>query len=149
MNANTASEDIDQQRRRFVGATAVGFAAAAGAFGTSPAPVAAATGNGAIRPFLIDVPESELVELRRRISATKWPERETATDASQGVQLTTIQSLARYRATEYDWRKIESKMNALPQSMGWISISFTFVRSMRTRCRLSSHTDGRGRSSNR
>jgi len=132
MNANTASEDIDQQRRRFVGATAVGFAAAAGAFGTSPAPVAAATGNGAIRPFLIDVPESELVELRRRISATRWPERETVTDDSQGVRLATVQQLARYWATGYDWRKCEMKLNALPQFMTEIDgldIHFIHVRS--------------------
>ena len=63
----------------------------------------------------MNVPEAELTELRRRINATKWPERETVTDASQGVQLATIQKLARYWATEYDWRKIEAKLNALPQ----------------------------------
>ena len=71
----------------------------------------------AIRPFHVNVPEAELTELRRRINATKWPERETVTDASQGVQLATMQALARYWATEYDWRKIEGKMNALPQFM--------------------------------
>ena len=58
-----------------------------------------------IRPFRVNVPEAELTELRRRISATKWPERETVTDQSQGVQLATIQKLARYWATDYDWRK--------------------------------------------
>jgi hypothetical protein len=68
-----------------------------------------------IHPFHVNVPETEITELRRRINATKWPERETVTDASQGVQLATIQALARYWATEYDWRKIEAKMNALPQ----------------------------------
>src|ERR1700733_14848417 len=67
------------------------------------------------RPFHVNVPEAELTELRRRIEATIWPERETVTDASQGVQLATIQALARYWATEYDWPKIEAKMNALPQ----------------------------------
>ena len=71
----------------------------------------------AIRPFRVNVPEAELTELRRRINATKWPERETVTDATQGVQLATIQALARYWATDYDWRKIEAKMNALPQFM--------------------------------
>ena len=60
-----------------------------------------------IRPFHVNVPDAELTELRRRINATKWPERETVTDASQGVQLATTQALARYWATEYDWRKIE------------------------------------------
>jgi pimeloyl-ACP methyl ester carboxylesterase len=71
--------------------------------------------KNAIRPFQVNIPEAELTELRRRIKATKWPERETVTDTSQGVQLATIQALARYWATEYEWRKIEAKMNALPQ----------------------------------
>src|SRR5258705_13040084 len=69
----------------------------------------------AIRPLNVNFPEAELTELRRRINATKWPERETVTDASQGVQLATIQKLARYWGTEYDWRKVEAKLNALPQ----------------------------------
>ena len=68
-----------------------------------------AADKNAIRPFHVNVPEAELTELRRRINATKWPERETVTDASQGVQLATMQALARYWATEYDWRKIEAK----------------------------------------
>src|SRR5262245_17960822 len=71
--------------------------------------------KNAIRPFQVNVPETELTELHRRINATKWPERETVTDATQGVQLATMQSLARYWASEYDWRKIEAKLNALPQ----------------------------------
>jgi hypothetical protein len=71
----------------------------------------------AIRPFRVNVPEAELTEMRRRINATKWPERETVADASQGVQLATIQKLARYWATEYDWRKCEAKLNALPNFM--------------------------------
>src|SRR6266850_611209 len=86
----------------------------------------------AIRPFHVNVPEGELTELRRRINATKWPERETVTDASQGVQLATIQALARYWATDYDWRKIEAKMKALPQFMTEIDgldIHFIHVRS--------------------
>ena len=75
----------------------------------------AASDKTPVRPFHVNVPEAELTELRRRINATKWPERETVTDATQGVQLATIQALARYWATEYDWRKIEAKLNALPQ----------------------------------
>jgi hypothetical protein len=71
--------------------------------------------NTSIRPFQVNTPETELTELRRRINATRWPERETVPDASQGVQLATTQALARYWATDYDWRKIEAKMNALPQ----------------------------------
>ena len=64
-----------------------------------------AVDKDAIRPFHVNFPEAELTELRRRINATKWPERETVTDASQGVQLATIQALARYWGTDYDWRK--------------------------------------------
>src|SRR5246127_2778068 len=68
-----------------------------------------------IRPFKFNAQEEALVELRRRIAATKWPERETVTDDSQGVQLATIQKLAHYWGTEYDWRKCEAKLNSLPQ----------------------------------
>jgi len=99
--------------------------------------------KAAIRPFrVMNVPEAELTELRRRINATKWPERETVTDASQGVQLATIQALARYWGTEYDWRKIEAKVNALPQFMteidgldNWTFISFTSGQNTKMRCR--------------
>src|SRR5580658_1671379 len=88
--------------------------------------------NTAIRPFHVNVPETELAELRRRINATKFPERETVSDATQGVQLATMQALARYWATEYDWRKIEAKLNALPQFLTQIDgldIHFIHVRS--------------------
>src|SRR5678809_1512797 len=69
----------------------------------------------AIRPFRVNVPEAELTELRRRIHATRWPDRETVSDQSQGVQLATVQKLARYWAIDYDWRKAEAKLNTLPQ----------------------------------
>jgi pimeloyl-ACP methyl ester carboxylesterase len=88
--------------------------------------------NTAIRPFHVNVPETELAELRRRINATKFPERETVSDATQGVQLATMQALARYWATEYDWRKIEAKLNALPQfitEIDGLDIHFIHVRS--------------------
>src|SRR5579862_1632834 len=99
--------------------------------GTKRAPDQA-TEKTAIRPFHVNVPETELTELRRRINATKFPDRETVTDATQGVQLATMQALARYWATEYDWRKIEAKLNALPQSLTEIDgleIHFIHVRS--------------------
>src|SRR6267378_1547078 len=86
----------------------------------------------AIRPFNVNFPEAELTELRRRINATKWPERETVTDASQGVQLATIQALARYWGTEYDWRKIEARLNAQPNfitEIDGLDIHFIHVRS--------------------
>src|ERR1700747_529570 len=91
-----------------------------------------AADKSATRPFHVNVPETELTELRRRINATKWPERETVTDQSQGVQLATIQALARYWGTEYDWRKVEARLNALPQFMTEIDgldIHFIHVRS--------------------
>jgi pimeloyl-ACP methyl ester carboxylesterase len=96
-----------------------------------PAETDAAEEN-TIRPFHIDVPEDELVDLRRRIAATRWPDKETVTDQSQGVPLATIQMLAHYWATEYDWRKIESKLNALPQfitEIDGLDIHFIHVRS--------------------
>ena len=91
-----------------------------------------ASDKNAIRQFHVNVPEAELTELRRRINATKWPERETVTDATQGVQLATMQALARYWATDYDWRKIEAKLNALPQlitEIDGLDIHFLHIRS--------------------
>jgi hypothetical protein len=73
--------------------------------------------EAAVRPFRIDVPEEDLVDLRRRIAETRWPERETVDDSSQGVRLARLQELARYWATDYDWRKVEAKLHALPQFM--------------------------------
>src|SRR2546423_7167735 len=69
----------------------------------------------AIRPFRINVPEEALVDLRRRVAATRWPEKETVADESQGVQLATTQQLVHYWQTSYDWRKVEARLNALPQ----------------------------------
>jgi len=90
-------------------------------------------GTAAIHPFKAEVPEAELTELRRRINNTKWPDRETVTDTSQGVQLETTQALARYWGTEYDWRKCEARLNALPQfitEIDGLDIHFIHVRSM-------------------
>ena len=95
-----------------------------------------ATDKNAIRPFRVNFSEAELTDLRRRIHATKWPERETVTDASQGVQLATTQKLARYWATDYDWRKCEAKLNALPQfitEIDGLDIHFIHVRSKHER----------------
>jgi pimeloyl-ACP methyl ester carboxylesterase len=92
----------------------------------------AATNGSAIRPFRVSIPEAALVDLRTRIAATRWPERETVADASQGVQLAPIQELARYWATEYDWRKCERRLNALPQfitEVDGLDIHFIHVRS--------------------
>ena len=86
----------------------------------------------AVRPFRIDVPEEELAELRRRIASARWPSKELVEDRSQGVQLATMQELARYWATDYDWRKAEAKLNALPQfttEIDGVDIHFIHVRS--------------------
>jgi pimeloyl-ACP methyl ester carboxylesterase len=88
--------------------------------------------GAAIRPFRIEVPQEEIDELRRRIAATRWPEKEPVDDQSQGVQLATIQALARYWASDYDFRRFEARLNALPQFMTEIDgldIHFVHVRS--------------------
>ena len=88
--------------------------------------------NTAVRPFQVNVPEAELTELRRRINSTRWPDRETVTDESQGVPLATIQELAHNWATRYDWRKCEAKLNVLPQfitEIDGLDIHFIHVRS--------------------
>ena len=94
--------------------------------------VAAATEGNAIRPFHVNVPEEQLVDLRRRVKATRWPDKETVTDQSQGVQLATIQQLAHYWQTGYDWRKMEARLNSLPQfitEIDGLDIHFIHVRS--------------------
>jgi pimeloyl-ACP methyl ester carboxylesterase len=88
--------------------------------------------RAAIRPFRVNVPEAELADLRQRIKATRLPEKETVADFSQGVQLALIQAVARYWATEYDWRKVEAKLNSYPQfitEIDGLEIHFLHVRS--------------------
>jgi pimeloyl-ACP methyl ester carboxylesterase len=85
-----------------------------------------------IRPFHVEIPDEQLDDLRRRIEATQWPERETVADDSQGVPLATMQKLARHWATEYDWRRVEAKLNALPQfitEIDGLDIHFIHARS--------------------
>src|SRR5260370_42402203 len=74
-----------------------------------------ATKDDSIRPFHVSVPEEALVDLRRRLEGTRWPERESVSDATQGVQLATMHKLAHYGATDSDWRKGEARLNALPR----------------------------------
>ncbi len=127
-------------RRGFLAATA-----AAGAVGVLSAHLAAAASSSnnsgdlqmsdeddAVRPFRFNAPEEALVDLRRRIAATRWPDKETVADSSQGVQLATMQELARYWGADYDWRKIEARLNALPQfttEIDGLDIHFIHVRS--------------------
>ena len=106
--------------------------AAVAGLGMRAADMVTQTGNNLIRPFRINFPESDLVEMRRRIAATRWPERETVSDQSQGVPLATMRALARYWATDYDWRKCEAKLNALPNfitEIDGLDIHFIHVRS--------------------
>ena len=114
-------------RRGFLASSA--SVGAAGLFATS---ARAAAENSLIRPFHIKVPDEALVDLHRRIIATRWPEQEAVADESQGVQLATMQALAHYWATDYKWRKVEERLNALPQSITTIDgldIHFIHVRS--------------------
>jgi len=90
------------------------------------------TGADAVLPFRINVPDEDLANLRRRLSTTRWPTKELVQDRSQGVQLTTLRALARYWSSEYDWRKVEARLNALPQFMtkiDGVDIHFIHVRS--------------------
>ncbi|MFL5556631.1 MAG: epoxide hydrolase family protein, partial [Gemmatimonadaceae bacterium] len=104
---------------------------------TAPVPAAptksrTTADNTAIRPFTFRAPQERLAEMKRRIAATQWPEKETVADQSQGVPLATMQELARYWATDYDWRKVEAKLNALPQfvtNIDGLDIHFIQVRS--------------------
>jgi pimeloyl-ACP methyl ester carboxylesterase len=125
------TEAADQDRRRLLTTAAKGItAAAAAALFTSP--LATAASGDAIRPFRINVPEADLVDLRRRIAATRWPNRETVTDQSQGAPLAKLQELVRYWGTDYDWRKVEARLNALPQfvtTIDGVDIHFIHVRS--------------------
>jgi pimeloyl-ACP methyl ester carboxylesterase len=118
---------LSPTRRELLAATA-----AAGAISMLPQALRAAAGDGAIRPFTVNIPQDEITELRRRIAATRWPERETVNDQSQGIQLEKLKALVEYWGAGYDWRKAEAKLNALPQFMTEIDgldVHFIHVRS--------------------
>jgi pimeloyl-ACP methyl ester carboxylesterase len=131
MGTMAIAEAVDHGRRRLLGTAAMGIAVA-GAAGLFPARPGVAAAGDAIRPFRVEVPEEALVDLRRRLAATRWPDQETVTDRSQGVQLATMKELLRYWQTDYDWRKAEAKLNALPQfvtAIDGVDIHFIHVRS--------------------
>src|SRR5262249_36606482 len=122
------SSDFSHLTRRSV----LAASAAVGAAALFPTGLLADSGDDAIRPFQIRFPEAELTDLRRRVQATRWPDRELVADQSQGVQLATVRELARHWAGDYDWRKVEAKLNALPQFMteiDGVDIHFIHVRS--------------------
>ncbi|MEJ0091727.1 MAG: epoxide hydrolase family protein [Limisphaerales bacterium] len=127
---------ITRQRSRTAQAVVVSLALAAAIIpvlaADQPESRAAANLTTEIRPFHVNIPKAELTDLRKRIKATKWPASELVTDASQGVQLATMQKLARYWQTDYDWRKVEARLNALPQfvtKIDGVDIHFIHVRS--------------------
>src|SRR3954454_20411308 len=127
----TTREIIDQDRRRLLRTTIVGFAAV-GTASLAPSQLIAAPASGAIRPFRVHVPDEQLADLRRRILATRWPDRETVSDQSQGAPLDELQQLVRYWGTGYNWRKLEAKLNGLPQfitTIDGVDIHFIHVRS--------------------
>jgi pimeloyl-ACP methyl ester carboxylesterase len=121
------SENFSPTRR-----TVLAASAAAGAVSLLPADASAATDSTAIRPFRFTASKEALTDMRRRINATKWPDRETVADESEGVQLAVIQKVARYWGTEYDWRPCEARLSALPQfitEIDGLDIHFIHVRS--------------------
>jgi pimeloyl-ACP methyl ester carboxylesterase len=122
---------LDLDRRQLLNAAAAGIAVASVGRALAPLPASAAMGE-AIRPFRINVPEADLIDLRQRLAATRWPEKETVDDDSQGVPLDTMRQLARYWRTGYDWRNVEARLNALPQFVTEIDdleIHFLHIRS--------------------
>ena len=121
------TETTDEGRRSFLAASA-----AAGAVSLLPTELRAVGADPAIRPFHFSAPDADLADLRKRIAATRWPERELVADANQGVQLATMQALAQYWATKHDWRKCEAKINAVPNfitEIDGLDIHFIHVRS--------------------
>jgi pimeloyl-ACP methyl ester carboxylesterase len=127
----TADFESYQDRRQFLSTAAMGIVSASTASMLSAGPAPAAE-NGAIRPFHIDIPKEGLANLRERLTMTRWPDRETVADPSQGVQLKTVQQLAQYWRTNYDWRKVEARLKALPQfvtEIDGLDIHFIHVRS--------------------
>lgn len=131
MSPSHNSEHIDHDRRQILGSAAMTVAAVGAASVLQPGAAAASNGN-AIRPFRVNVPEEQIVDLHRRVRATRWPSRETVSDDSQGVRLATVQKLAKYWVTDHNWRKAEARLNAYPQfitEIDGLDIHFIHVRS--------------------
>src|SRR6195952_1126361 len=127
----TGGFDSYQDRRQFLGRAAAGIVSASAGSLLSVGTVSA-TDGAAVRQFRVNFADEQLVDLRKRVKAARWPDRETVKDPSQGVQLATMQSIARYWANEHDWRKIEAMLNAFPQfitEIDGLDIHFIHVRS--------------------
>ena len=131
MDTSKAHQQINQDRRRLLSTATMGIVVA-GTASLLPSQLAAAPAGDAIRPFRVDIPEEKLADLCRRLAATQWPEKETVTDQSQGVPLATMKQLVQYWQAGYDWRKVEARLNALPQfitEIDGLDIHFIHVRS--------------------
>jgi len=119
-------------RHSLLAASVAALSAGLFVFAASTYAQTTATGDTTIRPFKIQIPQAALDDLRRRIAATRWPDKETVADRSQGAQLAKLQELVRYWGSGYDWRKVEAKLNALPQfttNIDGVDIHFIHVRS--------------------
>src|SRR6476660_2344565 len=119
-------------RHSFLAASVAALSVGLFVFAASSYAQTTTTGDTTIRPFKVQVPQAALDDLRRRIAATRWPDRETVDDRSQGAQLAQLQELVRYWGTDYDWRKAEAKLNALPQfttNIDGVDIHFIQVKS--------------------
>ncbi|WP_440641710.1 epoxide hydrolase family protein [Bradyrhizobium sp. PUT101] len=130
MTTQVRTDILNPDRRQLLSQAAMGAVASVSSL--LPLQPARAAANGTIRPFHVNVPEADLLDLRRRLAATRWPDREIVTDQSQGVQLRTVQELVRYWQSDYDWRKIEARLNALPQfvtDIDGVDIHFIHARS--------------------
>src|SRR5689334_12959900 len=131
MTTQARADILNPDRRQLLGQAAMA-AVAAGVSSLLPLHPAKAATSEAIRPFRVNVPEEDLLDLRRRLAATRWPDREIVTDQSQGVPLRTVQELVRYWQSDYDWRRMETRLNALPQfvtEIDGVDIHFIHVRS--------------------
>ncbi|MDA9509146.1 multidrug MFS transporter [Bradyrhizobium sp. CCBAU 11386] len=131
MTTQARADILNPDRRQLLGQAAM-TAVAVSVASLLPLRPAKAAASGAIRPFHVSVPEEDLLDLRRRLAATRWPDREIVADQSQGVQLTTVQELVRYWQNDYDWRRMEARLNALPQfvtEIDGVGIHFIHVRS--------------------
>jgi pimeloyl-ACP methyl ester carboxylesterase len=131
VNTHSTTQVINLDRRRLLSTAATGLAIA-GAASLLPWQLTAAHASDAVRPFRINVPEEELVDLRRRINAARWPDQETVDDGSQGPQLAKFQEAMRHWGTDYDWRKVEARLNALPMfltEIDGVDIHFIHIRS--------------------
>src|SRR5262249_28971051 len=134
MREREKSEIVNHERRQLLTTATIGLLAsgAASILATHPAQPATGEAREAIRPFHIYFPEEDLVDLRRRLAATRWPEKETVADDTQGVPLATMRELVRHWQNDYDWRRIEARLNALPQfitEIDGLDIHFIHVRS--------------------